>query len=108
MKKWIKFASVVVATFMLCGMLLLASPWIVDHMLEHELMDGPGYISVSLHQGIRQKIDKIGFAHLNKRTRIDEGTLFDLASNSKQFTAMAVFLLIAECIVSVCIWQERN
>lgn len=59
----------------------------------HVASDGPGAIVVVARQGVVLGQYAMGFADVAKKSLIDGDTVFDLASCSKQFTAMGVMIL---------------
>lgn len=67
--------------------------------------DGPGAIIVVLKDGSVVGHGAVGFADVARQTPITSHTVFDLASCSKQFTAMAVMILArAPALTSFAIW----
>jgi CubicO group peptidase (beta-lactamase class C family) len=58
--------------------------------------DGPGAAIAVVHHGKVVHLGGYGLAQLEHRVPITPDTVFDLASNAKQFTALALFLLERE------------
>jgi len=68
------------------------TPDSVDRLVEHTLktFDVPG-IAVAIVKDDKMIFAKgYGYASLNTRKKVDENTLFGIASNSKAFTAAAI------------------
>jgi CubicO group peptidase (beta-lactamase class C family) len=70
----------------------------IDDMLRRkwEKPDGPGSEVAVLQDGKIKFISGYGFSDIDRRTRINEQTVFNLASVSKQFTAMAIMKLVEQ------------
>ena len=74
------------------------TPDSVDRLVEHTLktFDVPG-IAVAIVKDDKMIFAKgYGYASLNTRKKVDENTLFGIASNSKAFTAAAIGILVDE------------
>lgn len=62
-------------------------------LLSHVSADGPGAVVIVARGGDVIGQTAIGYADVEEKRPMDAGTVFDLASCSKQFTAMAVMIL---------------
>jgi CubicO group peptidase (beta-lactamase class C family) len=65
-------------------------------MAEYAHPDGPGASLLVMHDGRVEYMKSYGFAEVDTRIPVAVGTNFRLASLSKQFTATAVMLLVAD------------
>lgn len=80
-----------------------ATTQLVDAVLKPDVQtsNGPGAEVIVLQDGKIRFLKGYGFANIDKRVRIDEKTVFNLASVSKQFTAIAIMKLVEQGILSL-------
>src|SRR5438477_11410574 len=103
-----KFKSVFIFSFLLLSFSLKAqlSSAQIDSLVEKTLktFDVPGIAVAIVKDGKVIHSKGYGVRNLNTKEKVDENTLFEIASNSKAYTAAALGMLVDEKKIK---WNDK-